>query len=603
MKVSLKRLPIALQLTLLTSLIVITMVLIMVTNYFRSVEVVKRDNSNYLQGGITQIKQTIAANSMHIVRILDTVAYNGQTVQKYFYVTDQVEKFEAYTQLKNYLSDMMGMKAGILDIALVGRNNTKMNLAGDVNQLTPIAEEIPGNTLFYYAGYKEITMANKTIPVMVVGAPIYSTTDFNEGSNRIGTVLIAVDIKALFDSNFPDHLFKGATLYMSDRYGHVFFTNDESAPIGSLIPEKIFAGTNRENLIQIDNIPDLAGAIAIEMPNRILLRGINDIRKQQLILVAIALVLLIVPFLFIINNILQPLKKMMRLMNEVRLGRKSHLSKRIQVDGYAEMIIMATRFNEMMAEIEDLTERLVAGKRLLYETELVKRRAELSYLQSQINPHFLYNTLESIKGLAVDEGATQIFELTKALALFFRFSIKGPDMVTLERELTIIKNYIFIHQIRFGERLQVEYDFEPDCLSSTIPKMILQPIVENAIFHGIEPLQRNGRLLIKGYSDGINLYLSVQDNGTGISSERLEKINESIDQRIAKDEQDDQTEHSIGLINVLDRIRIKFGEEYGLQITSQLQGGTQVLLNMPLRREASCIQSSLLMTRNSSLKA
>ncbi|MBD0382805.1 histidine kinase [Paenibacillus sp. WST5] len=217
---------------------------------------------------------------------------------------------------------------------------------------------------------------------------------------------------------------------------------------------------------------------------------------------------MIIPLLYVSNNILQPLKKFMRLMGEVSLGEKKHLSKRITVDGYAEMIIMASRFNEMLAEIEKLTDHLLESKRVLYETELIKRRAELSFLQSQINPHFLYNTLESIKGLAVRQNSSQIFELTKALSLFFRYSIKGPDMISLEEELSIIKNYIFIHQIRFGNRLQVEYDIRTECLGCLVPKMILQPIVENAIKHGIEPLERTGLLVIKGNRHGENLHLS-----------------------------------------------------------------------------------------------
>ncbi|BFT72595.1 sensor histidine kinase [Paenibacillus sp. P36] len=586
MKGSLKKLPIAWQLTLLTSLIVIPMLLIMVTNYFRSVEVVKRDNSNYVQGGISQLKQTIAANSEHIIRILDTVAYNGQTVQNYFYVSDPVEKFEAYTQLRNYLSDMMGMKDGLLDIMLVGRNNTKVNIQGNLNDLMPIVDEIPDQTLFYYVGYNEINLVAKTMPVLVVGAPVYSTTEFSEGNNRLGTVLMTISIKSLFDVNFPDKLFTGAKVYMSDREGHVFFTNDASTRLGSPIPEQVLAGSNRKYLVQKDSIPDLGGEIVVEIPNEILLRGINDIRKQQLILVAVALLLLIVPLLFVINNILQPLKKMMRLINEMRMGQKSHLSKHIQVDGYAEMTVMTTRFNEMMAEIEELTEHLVEGKRLLYESELVKRRAELSYLQSQINPHFLYNTLESIKGTAVDEGASRVFELTKALALFLRFSIKGPEMVTLDRELTIIRNYIYIHQIRFGDRLQVEYDVAENCLPCYIPKMILQPIVENAIYHGLEPLQRNGRLVITASMDGKDLSLSVQDNGAGIGVDRLAQIRASIANQSDQLAPDSASEPSIGLLNVHDRIRLMFGEAYGLQLTSRPMEGTRIVLNMPLRRES-----------------
>jgi two-component system sensor histidine kinase YesM len=185
----------------------------------------------------------------------------------------------------------------------------------------------------------------------------------------------------------------------------------------------------------------------------------------------------------------------------------------------------------------------------------------------------------------VDEGSTKIFELTTALGLFFRFSIKGPDMVSLERELTIIKNYIYIHQIRFGDRLKVEYCFDAESLGCMIPQMILQPIVENAIYHGIEPLKRNGLLEIKGYSDEENLYLTVQDNGMGISSDRLEGIHKTLAIHSGKMVQDHHPESGIGLMNVHDRIRIKYGEQYGIQITSKLHGGTQILIKLPVRSE------------------
>ena len=528
-----KKLPITLQLSLLGLFIVMVMISIMTVNYYSAVNVVKRNNSDYIKGVISQLNQSISSNSNDIKRIMETIAYNGQTVQNFLSATNPAQKFEMFNQLKAYLSDMREMKKAILDIALVEKNGAVFNLRADSIQIAAISREIPRNNLYYFLGLKMIDLPYTTTPVLVAGAPIYSTTNFEAVKSELGTLLLIIDNRLLFGDGNPVNLPEGALVYMADRNGRLFYTNDDSSNLGEPIPKDKLLNHNSQYMIQREAIPDLDGEIVIEMPNRVLLQGLNEIRRQQLTMVAIALVLMIIPLLFVRNNILRPLKKFMRLMVVVRLGGKNHLSKRIEVDGYAEMIIMASRFNDMLAEIEDLTDHLLESKRVIYETELIKRRAELTFLQSQINPHFLYNTLESIKGLAADEGSSQIFELTEALALFFRYSIKGSDMVSLERELIIIKNYIFIHQIRFGKRLQVEYDIRTECLACLVPKMILQPIVENAIKHGIEPLKRTGLLVIKGYRDGENLYLSVEDNGTGISSERLEEINNSLDRQSA----------------------------------------------------------------------
>ena len=583
MKLSyLKKLPIMLQLSLLGLLIVTVMLSIMAVNYISASNVVKRNNTEYVKGLISQMNQSISSNSNDYKRSIETVAYN-ETVQRFLSAANPIRKIELYTQLKAYLSDIAGMKEGILDIALIDKSGAVYNLQANSEQLGAISMEIPQNNLYYFLGLKMIALPYTTTPVLVAGAPIYSTTNFEAGKNRLGTLLLVINNRLLFGDGNPVRLPEGALVYMTDRNGRLFYTNDDSSKLGEPIPSDTLLDKNKY-MIQREAIPDLDGVIVIKMPNSVLLRGLNKIRQEQLIMVAIALVLMIIPLLYVSNNILQPLKQLMRLMGEITLGQRKNLSKRVEVDGYAEMIIMASRFNDMLTEIEDLTDRLLESKRVLYETELIKRRAELSFLQSQINPHFLYNTLESIKGLAADEGSSQIFELTTALSLFFRYSIKGPDMVSLERELSIIKNYIFIHQIRFGKRLQVEYDISTECLGCLVPRMILQPIVENAIKYGIEPLVRTGLLRIKGYRDGENLLLFVKDNGMGISPDKLAEINASIERRRSEDDSlDGYSESGIGLANVHDRIRINFGEAYGIGMTSELESGTTVTIKIPAR--------------------
>jgi two-component system, sensor histidine kinase YesM len=576
-----KKLPIMVQLSLLGLFIVAVMLSIMAVNYYRAVQVVKKNNHDYIKGVISQLNQSISSNNHDIKRIIETVAYNGQIIQKYLTATDPIQKVELFDQMKAYLFDMKGLKQGILDIALVDKNGTIFNLRAITDQLGAISREIPQNNLYYFLGLKTIGLPYNETPVLVAGAPIYSTTDFNAGSNKLGTLLLVIDNRLLFGDVNPVHLPVGALVYMTDRYGRLFYTNVESSKLGEPVPQNILS--NRNFMVQREMIPDLGGEIIIQMPNHVLLEGLNEVRREQLIMIAIALVLMMIPLLYVSNNILQPLKKFMRLMGEVSLGEKKHLSKRIQVEGYAEMIIMASRFNDMLTEIENLTERLLESDRVLYETELIKRRAELALLQSQINPHFLYNTLESIKGLAAEEGSKQTFALTRALALFFRCSIKEADMVSLEREWMIVKNYIFIQQTRFGKRLRVEYDIPEECLPCMVPKMILQPIVENAIKHGIEPLERTGLLMIKGYRDGGGLHLSVEDNGMGILPEKLEGIQNTIESRPGTHVHDGDPAAGIGLANVHARIRMIFGEPYGIKMMSESQVGTTVSLTLPVR--------------------
>jgi two-component system, sensor histidine kinase YesM len=582
----LKNLPILLQLSMLGLFIVAVMMSIMAVNYYRAIHVVKKNNSDYIKGVISQLNHSIASNSNDIKRIMETIAYNGQTIQTFLTVTDATQKFEMYKQVKDYMSDMKGMKTGILDIAMVDKNGVIFNLNSKNNHLPALSQEIPRNNLSHFLGLKMIDLSDvsvKTTPVLVAGIPIYSTSQFDPDNKELGTLLVTMDNRMLFGDGNPVHLPMGALVYMTDRNGKLFYTNDDSSKLGEPVSQDLLSNRGGQYIIQKEAIPDLGGEIVIEMPNRVLLQGLNEVRRQQLVMVCIALIFMIIPLLFVRNNILQPLRKFMKLMGEVSLGEKQHLRKRIEVEGYAEMTIMAARFNEMLTEIENLTDRLLDSERTLYETELIKRRAELTFLQSQINPHFLYNTFESIKGLAVRLGATQIFELTRALSLFFRYSIKGPDMVSLEEEWNIVRNYILIHQIRFGTRLQVEYDIHAECLGCLVPKMILQPIVENAIKHGIEPLERTGILVIRGYRSGEILHLSVEDNGPGISSDKLEEIQRSMERRSATEGFD--SESGIGLANVHDRIRIKFGEPYGIRMTSSLLCGTTVSLTIPVRGE------------------
>jgi len=578
---SLKKLPIGVQLFLLLMVIIMIVFIILFTSYSKAAEVVEKKNGEYLSEMIDQTNQTISSNSDTLKRIAESVSYNPTIVQAYLNETDPLAKFELHMKLADYLSDMMKMKDGVLDIALFGVDGTQFNLNGDLNNLKPIIDEIPKEQPFYYSGIQKLTINSIDRNVFIVGCSIYSITNF-ENRNEIGTLMIVVDARALF--GFPKNMseIEGAQFYALDRNGKVFFSNDTGVKSGSPYSKIDSSTIKTKYFIQQGSIPDINGRLIYKLPQKVLLRGIEDIQKQSIIIFLVSLMLLAVPFSLVINNILRPLRKLMRFMNDFKLGRLRNLSKRISLQGYAEISSMANDFNRMLDEIDDLTKSLLESNTRLFKAELIKKQAELAFLQSQINPHFLYNTLETIKGMAVEQGSDRIFQTVKSLAYVFRYSIKAADILSLQDELTLVKNHIYIQQIRFADRFKVTYRIPDSILTSKVPKMILQPLVENAIFHGIEPKIGEGHLLLAGKLVGHDILLSITDNGLGIEDSKLQEIQKRLSTLY---ELTSEGKDSIGLINVNNRIKMYYGDAYGISITSQSGIGTEVVIRLPYKED------------------
>lgn len=216
-----------------------------------------------------------------------------------------------------------------------------------------------------------------------------------------------------------------------------------------------------------------------------------------------------------------------------------------------------------------------------YTSNMMKKQAELDALQSQINPHFLYNTLESIRGQAIAQGMEDIEIMTKALSDLFRYSIseKG-NLVSLEEELKNVDNYLMIQQYRFNNKFIIVNKVEADTLNYKIPKLLIQPIVENAIHHGLETKIGKGTITIKAYKTSKRLIVNIQDDGLGISHDKLIEINEVL----VKGQANLEFQHSslrIGLINVNERIKLNFGQDYGLRVYSSIGVGTNVEIVLP----------------------
>lgn len=217
--------------------------------------------------------------------------------------------------------------------------------------------------------------------------------------------------------------------------------------------------------------------------------------------------------------------------------------------------------------------------------ELSKKQAEYLALQNQINPHFLYNTLEAIRGDALCLGAKGIAETTEALATFFRYTItEMKDLVTVEDELENVYNYFTIQQYRFGEKMRMEIVMgdTTEAYHCQIPKLTLQPIVENAIYHGIENKAQGGHIRITVETTEKRLLISVKDDGRGIPADEVGLINQKLGKVAVSFINDGKKQRGgIALRNVAQRIKLLFGEEYGLYLLSTEGLGTEVHITLP----------------------
>lgn len=228
----------------------------------------------------------------------------------------------------------------------------------------------------------------------------------------------------------------------------------------------------------------------------------------------------------------------------------------------------------------------------IQQMERQRRQSDLSALQYQINPHFLYNTLDTIRGQALLDDKVDIAQMAEKLSRFFRYSISNRDtIVRVEEEIRHIEDYLYIQKKRFGDRIETEIRLEsPEISEFYMLKLLLQPLVENAITHGLERMREKGRVCISFFRTDRKLIIHVEDNGIGIPKDKLFELNEKLKTSQVFVPQKPGRHNGIAVQNVNARIRMTFGEEYGMHYRSELGEGTTVVVSLPLVDDFSRIQ-------------
>jgi len=302
----------------------------------------------------------------------------------------------------------------------------------------------------------------------------------------------------------------------------------------------------------------------------------EDIGQIRTVSVRLGLILLLISVFvsfYISSTISRPAEVLVRAMRRVESG---DLSVNVSLRTGNEIGMLGGHFNHMVRRMNELIKRV-------YESELVKKEAEVKALQSQINPHFLYNTLSIIDSMASIKKEKEISELAQRLSDIFRYSISGNDVSTIREEINQVERYLYIQKIRYKDKISETIEVDPETEKGLITKLLLQPIVENAIVHGICKSRTPGHLTIKVYlSSEETLKIEVVDDGAGMSRERLKEVQARLREADRHSLSVEPRDGNIGIANVHRRIRHTFGEEYGLEIDSEPGRGTRVVMKIPM---------------------
>ena len=308
-------------------------------------------------------------------------------------------------------------------------------------------------------------------------------------------------------------------------------------------------------------------AVGVSYVDELVNRNVNDMIRLSLWLAVVVLAVAVLTSWLLSRLIGKPLRGLASAMESFESD-ADHFTYR-PVGGTREVQELSDSFEHMVLRIQELMTTV-------REEEVNLRKTELKALQAQINPHFLYNTLDSIAWMCEQGRNADAVKMVHALARLFRISIsRGHELIPIAKELEHAESYLQIQMYRYKNQFTYTFDVDPDCLGYYCNKITLQPIIENSINHGLELMVDEGRIDVRVRFDGDDIVFSVQDNGVGMSPEQLEAI--------MQHGPTDRT--GIGIKNVNDRLKIYFGRSYGLSITSEPDVGTCVEIRMPRIRE------------------
>lgn len=551
-------------------------------SFYRSSELLKHKTEQYTKDILMETGNNIEINLREAERLTFQVV-SSASIQYALknsnrgFVNEQ-EKITAEKTIDSQLRSLISTDSDIAAIQVISNsgiiyyvNPASISLSSN-EQEKKILEKGQGSTYWF-----NTTPSTQTV---MVGRVINSL----DNQDKIGYVFVYLRESSIINAFKETELFNTGNLFVIDQQGYIVSAKDKKLlgkqnefsmtdALNSILYENFTTAkiSGKNYYVTYRNIKGTPWRMISFIPSLEYEKEIIWLRNWIFLIIISCCLLSIALSIVISKGISKPVQDLSKRMHEVGEG---NFNVYIDYDSKDEIGILSRHFNEMVSQVKQLI-------RKVYHEELLKQKAELKSLRMQINPHFLYNSLESINWMARMRGVPEIGKMVKALGDLMRASIGGEDFISIKEEIKNIENYLTIQKFRYGDKIEAEMNIMPEIIDVKIPKLILQPIVENAIVHGIENKIGNGKISIEGFTENQMMVFQVKDDGIGMDREICSKI---LSENYEPVNSEKRTH--IGLKNVDRRIKMCYGENFGIRIQSQKGSGTCVSIYLPAVNES-----------------
>ena len=417
---------------------------------------------------------------------------------------------------------------------------------------------------------------------LVLFSPIYTLAESSRRlEDRIGVVMMTMDSSYL----------SSLLLSTAGPEGYYTILADEN--------DHLIAASSAQAADYYRSLPSGSNASATTVLSKngwkvhsYLIRSVINSEIQQLLYIAFAtggifLFLLFMFLYFLDRMIFRPIDKLGKFMQRVPSDTSPV---RFSYSRQNELGRMIHILNRMLDSLDEKNEQIRAGEARSFALELSQKQMEVLAYRNQINPHFMYNTLDCVRGIAFYYNASEIVAITESLSAMFRYSVKGGNLSTVEKEVQHVREYATIIGYRFRNRIQIDIRVQEDVLSFQTLRLLFQPIVENAVFHGLESRVGDGTVTVQAVkNENGGLVYTVSDNGIGMTPEELQDVRKSIQEAMTDESAPPAAERSIGLKNIARRLHLFYGSQSSIQLSSIVNEGTTVTVVLPAGNEEEAV--------------
>ena len=560
------------------SLIMIIVTMLDIFFIYKMSETVEKDTHVYAYEIVKQLGRNIESYINHMQEVMWMISSQDTSL-----INQLKEPLNQKSVRKSYFLEEMrnrGSSNGVVSINIFGENGL-------------VLTDSASNAIKDYIDVKQMEWYTKAVEAK--GRPVISASHTqnylkNEGKWVFSLSAAIMEENEVLGIVLIDMSYKNLTDMCNDiqlgEKGYVYIVGQGQEMIYHPKQQLIYSGILQEDLARVMQQEEGSFTEVLEDKRLVTVHSLKEVgwrvvgvsyigellvSKQEIIipLIILTLLALVVAFLIskrIASQTAKPIRELTEHMQEIELGKLG-----VEIDTQSdteEIQCLTASFKEMVYKIEGLIEQVEDNQKKL-------RKSELKVLQSQINPHFLYNSLDTIIWLGEREECEKVIQMTAALARYFRLSLsKGKEVITIYEEVEHVKHYLQIQKIRYASKLTYTIEVSPDIFDEMIVKIVLQPLVENALYHGIKDLEEGGYIRVLGFREGNNIILEVYDNGKGMSREQIKNI-------LKAPSSTSITKGGVAIKNVHERIQVYFGQDYGLSYESEYGKWTKVRITIP----------------------